>query len=239
MDKRGESKELKEKLKGLKPLPEGFEDAGSFIREFEDKDTELRDKDKDLAELRIARAEVEAGAPEDTREGYEVRLREAEEHFERVEREGDAIDEILEIFGELRSSMDDETLDPWIAEMQRVVAPLTADRYKRVMLDEAGGPSALRYDGLEVPFDALSMGTKVGLALAVRLSMARYFLEGLNGFLVLDDPLVDLDPQRQEAAVQLIRSFAGEKQVVIVTCHPAHAELLGGNLIHMEGGSRS
>ena len=48
------------------------------------------------------------------------------------------------------------------------------------------------------------MGTKVGLGLALRLAMSKYFLEGSDGFLIMDDPLIDLDPERQEAASEYI-----------------------------------
>jgi exonuclease SbcC len=61
--------------------------------------------------------------------------------------------------------------------------------------------------------------------------MARYFLEGLEGFLVMDDPLVDMDPERQEAAAKVIQNFASEKQILIATCHPTHADLLGGHMV--------
>ncbi len=42
----------------------------------------------------------------------------------------------------------------------------------------------------------LSVGPRDELALAVRLAMARRFLKEGGGFLLLDDPLVDLDPRR-------------------------------------------
>jgi exonuclease SbcC len=57
------------------------------------------------------------------------------------------------------------------------------------------------------------------------LAMADYFLKEEDGFLVMDDPLVDLDPQRQKLAAGVLSRFAEEKQVVLFTCHPAHASL--------------
>jgi exonuclease SbcC len=232
IERRKELGELDEKLKGLKPVPDSFEDASTFIMEFEKKEMALGEKKAELTDFRIERAELEGGAPQESREEIEVRWKDAASNFESVRRE-DAIAEILETLSTIRASMDDQTLDPWVEELQRVIAPLTADRYTRVTLDGLDDPSASRSDGVEVPFQALSMGTKVGLGLALRLSMARYFLEGADGFLILDDPLVDMDPDRQRAAAQVIQNFATEKQVILVTCHPGHAELLGGNLIHM------
>jgi uncharacterized protein YhaN len=49
----------------------------------------------------------------------------------------------------------------------------------------------------------------------------------------MDDPLVNMDPARQEKAAELIKEYASNKQVLIFTCHPRHAELLGGNQIKL------
>ena len=49
--------------------------------------------------------------------------------------------------------------------------------------------------------------------------------------MILDDPLVDMDPERQEATAKVIQNFAREKQILIATCHPTHADLLGGHII--------
>ena len=56
--------------------------------------------------------------------------------------------------------------------------------------------------------------------------MAAHFLEGLDGFLILDDPMVDLDTDRQRKTADILREFAEQKQVILLTCHEAHAELL-------------
>jgi len=69
------------------------------------------------------------------------------------------------------------------------------------------------------------------LALALHLSMANHFLKEADGFLIMDDPFVDLDPDRQKRAAELINRFAEEKQMLIFTCHQSHADLLGGNQI--------
>ena len=42
-----------------------------------------------------------------------------------------------------------------------------------------------------------------------------------------------IDPQRQEGAAEVIRDFAEGKQVILFTCHPAHAKLLGGRTIEL------
>jgi len=87
--------------------------------------------------------------------------------------------------------------------------------------------------GNHLSWEQLSAGTRDTLALALRLAMASYFLGKSDGFMLLDDPLVDMDPDRQKAAVKALQSFASSCQLVVFTCHPAAAELLGGNLVRL------
>jgi exonuclease SbcC len=235
VEKRGELKNRLETLRLLKPLPEEIPSAESFLSVFETKQKTLKKIEQELAERRIARAELEARGAEETAEEIETRQKETEDRFRRIESEGEAISEIRETYQSVKRSMDDKTMDPWVGEIEKVVAPLTVNRYRIIHFGKNRPPGAERADGLNVPFHVLSMGTKVGLGMALRLSMARYFLRDLEGFLLLDDPLVDMDPERQQAAAEVIRAFAEKKQVILMTCHPLHAERLGGNLIRLEG----
>jgi exonuclease SbcC len=62
----------------------------------------------------------------------------------------------------------------------------------------------------------------------MRLAMTEFFLGGREGFLVLDDPLVDLDPDRRQRAAAVLTEISKKQQLVIFTCHPNHAQLLAG-----------
>jgi exonuclease SbcC len=85
----------------------------------------------------------------------------------------------------------------------------------------------IRADGIPLPYPLLSAGTRDIFALALRLAMAEYFLGDREGFLVLDDPLVELDPQRQRLTAKVLERFADTHQLLVFTCQPAHADLLG------------
>ena len=228
VNERAELKRTEMELKKLKPLPKSVKDPDQFIEEYDRKQHTAQEKERELNSLRIEKAQMEAQAPAETREEIQSQLTQAELEFTRVEKEGEAISEIRGTFLKIEAEMDSQTLDPWLEELGEVLEPLTANRYRQIDLSEADSGRALRADGLAIPFVLLSIGTKVGLGLALRLSMARYFLKDSDGFLVLDDPLVDMDPDRQSAAVKVIQNFAREKQVIVMTCHPDHAGLLGG-----------
>jgi exonuclease SbcC len=212
---------LKQKLEALQPLPDGCADAAGFLRDFRVQRETLELRRGEIHRIQVEKAALVGTAPESEPAEAAERLELANAAFSRTLREGEAVERIRRDFTQLRAELDADTLAPWQAHLAEVLAPLTRDRYQGLTPDLA---KAARTDA-EVPFTALSAGTRASFGLAVRLSMARWFLEGRDGFLLLDDPFVDLDPARQESA--------GDKQVILFTCHPAHAALLRGHRIEL------
>jgi uncharacterized protein YhaN len=80
-------------------------------------------------------------------------------------------------------------------------------------------PETVERGGVEIPHDRLSQGASGALALAVRLAMAEAYLDGGSGFIMLDDPLVNLDKDRMTAAADILRAFSERSQVIFYTCH--------------------
>jgi exonuclease SbcC len=225
--------DMEKKLAELKPLPEGVIDTEGYVAEFEQKEDNLREQREKLEELRIQRAGLEAQAPTETGEELEPQIQEAQSRFEQALRDGEAVAEILRVFDTIKADMDRDTLVPWLQDLQELVAPITTGQYRTIVLGEEHLGKAVRHDGLHIPPELLSGGTKPSLGLACRLSMARHFLKGLRGFMVLDDPMVDMDAARQQAAALVIQEFAHDKQIIVLTCHEGHARLLGGHLIRL------
>jgi len=229
-DLRSEHKALKLTLETLRPIPEGYSDAAVFLREFRVQRETLEQRRGEVHRVQIEKATLVGSAPErEPAEAFE-RLEIATAAFSRSLREGEAIERIRRDFTQLRAELDADTLAPWQTHLGEVLAPLTQDRYDGLTADLG---KAARSDLVKIPLAALSAGTQASLGLALRLSMARWFLEGRDGFLLLDDPFVDLDPERQESAATLLRHFAQDKQVILFTCHPSHAALLGGHRVDL------
>jgi hypothetical protein len=61
-------------------------------------------------------------------------------------------------------------------------------------------PASVDRDGVQLPPERLSHGAGGSLALALRLAMAEAYLDGGPGFIMLDDPLVNLDKDRMAEA---------------------------------------
>ena len=64
--------------------------------------------------------------------------------------------------------------------------------------------------------------------------MAGFFLNGMQGFPVMDGPLVDMDLARLELAASLLREYAEDNDgwlVIVFTCFPGDGEMLGGRRV--------
>ncbi|MBE0427384.1 MAG: AAA family ATPase [Nitrospirae bacterium] len=227
----GEKEKIQEKLNNLSPLPEGIEDIDSFVKEYEKAEENLKNEKDKLSSLRESKAGLEGRAPEVSTEELEKQLSEAGETFRRILKKGEAISKIKNLTDRLLEEIDSATHIGLQKDLENYVSVMTENRYAEIRM-EGGLPwGFVRGDGKVLSCELLSFGTKDVLALALRLSMTNYFLKEANGFLVMDDPLVDLDPERQKKAAEVLKKFAEQKQVLIFTCHPLHAELLGGHRI--------
>ncbi len=70
----------------------------------------------------------------------------------------------------------------------------------------------------------LSAGERSVAALCLRMALADSLYEGKEQPpLILDDPLVHLDPDNLERAAALLRDVAKRRQILCLTCHPSRA----------------
>ena len=230
---RGRETALAERLGASAALPEGFADAAELLSRFEEAQASLTSLKVDLRELQVRKESLERDAPDESAEERAVRAREAQSVFEAALRRGEALRRIGILGRSLLEKSNTEVHVGLQRQMQDMVRALTAGRHARVEM-EGSLPRGLDDGaGRSLSWDLLSAGTRDALALALRLAMASSFLADSDGFLVLDDPLVEMDPDRQKAAAGALQSFAAEKQLIVFTCHPATAALLGGNLVSL------
>lgn len=227
-------RETLEKIENLVPLPEDVDDIDSFIEMYDEKQDKLTEMNEDKTRLLLQRADLEKNEPELSAEELDNRLVELNENFKRINKRGEAIARIKDLTDRLMEEMDSSTYKGLTSDLERYVVSMTENRYAQIDMDESIPRGFVRQDGVTLPYDLLSAGTKDVLALSLRLAMANHFLRDANGMLMLDDPLVDLDPRRQEKAAEAFRDFAEQKQMIIFTCHPHHAELLGGHRIELD-----
>lgn len=223
--KTSELNAAKLELDGLPPLPEGFNSVTDYLavlREKERCQSEVEDK---LSELKIEQAKLVGGAPSHTAEELRDELESREREFQRKQAIGQAL---LRIRAKLREIVASSGAgDPMLGLASTVAGHfknLTRGRYDGVKLD---GATPVEISGaLALETNLLSQGTLGSLALAIRLALAELYIKDMEGFLVLDDPFTDMDPDRRRAAGHLLGEFAKHRQVLFFTCHPDHSREL-------------
>ncbi|MBW2089904.1 MAG: hypothetical protein JRI37_13155 [Deltaproteobacteria bacterium] len=225
-------KDLNKKLDALSPLPDGIEDVEIFIEEYKQKQERLAQLNETMKELEIERAGIYP--PDESSEELQKQLDELNEQFNIVLRKGKAILRVSAVADELSKHLDQQAFVGLKRDIESFIAGMTDKRYEEIKIDESLPTGFVRSDGNVIETDLLSTGTLDVLGLALRLSMANYFLKDQEAFLVMDDPLVDMDSSRQSNAADLLKEYSKTKQLIIFTCHPNHADLLGGNRIVMD-----
>ncbi|AKB57974.1 AAA family ATPase [Methanosarcina barkeri] len=224
-------KELEEKEQKLSPLPEGIEVPDIFIEEYKKEEDKLNSAKDKKEELREEWFEIERNAPNESSEELMKKRMDFEAELHSTLRRGEAIARIRDLSIKIQEEMDSSIYSDLKKVIEGQISTLTDSRYTAVKMEESIPRGFIRNDGEILDYELLSAGTKDALSLALRISMAKYFLKEAEGFLIMDDPFVDMDPERQQRAGEIIRKFAEDKQVVIFTCHPMHAKILGGNQI--------
>ena len=112
-----------------------------------------------------------------------------------------------------------------------IFAQLTGSRYSGVVLDRSFRLSA-EPAGDPVFRDAalLSAGTLDQLYLAVRLAICDLVLPPEKQVpIVLDDALANFDDRRCAAALRFLKEAAGNRQILLFTCHSREAEFFAGD----------
>jgi len=225
--------ELNKKLKNLAVLPDGFDDYISFynyIDRLNDNDRKFHEEVSILREQKII---TENQKPDQSSEELNVQLGESEQNFQRILLDGKAVAHIKEKAIDLLEKMDIKTYEGFQKKFIKYFIHMSGKSFSGVKMEHDLPKKLIKGDGSELTYNLLSFGTKDTFSLALRLTMAEYFLQDKSGFLILDDPLVDMDSRRQGLAAEQINKFAKTKQVIFLTCHPQTAEMLSRKCIEM------
>lgn len=208
-------------LEELPTTPEGFPTAEAFLRELERREAENRERPAKVRELAAAQQQlldlVGDRTAAELAEEAETRRR----AFEAKLSEGRAYERIL---AALQEVMQERQVDPMTGFVTRVAEMFRAITGGADQVEFQGQlPSRVVRGAVQLEADMLSHGAGTALALALRLALADAHLGDRSGFIVLDDPFVELDAERRERAKAVVRRFAVRHQVIFLTCHEPHA----------------
>lgn len=221
------------KLNQLPTIDQAF-DIEKFREEYRTVQYRLNGLETNLKTLELERATLEGGQPEvlasELQDEIELLERQKNQKIEEAKAIEKVINKLVDILGRT-------PVNPYQAYEQNLsqyLITLSGGKYE-VTANNKLTPNNIKNvnTNLALPIDLLSQGTAGVLGLSLRLAMADYYLEGQNGFLAFDDPMVDFDENRQVFAAQCLQEYSNHKQVLIFTCHQSHASQLGGNLLSL------
>jgi uncharacterized protein YhaN len=114
-----------------------------------------------------------------------------------------------------------------LEEASGAFARVTGGAYSRILQDEdRENLIVLDRNAQHKRPEELSRGTAEQLYLCLRLGLASEFARrSVSLPLIMDDVLVNFDPERARAMAQELARFATQHQVLIFTCHPETARL--------------
>jgi exonuclease SbcC len=235
---KGKEGDLQDRISRARALPPGFSDAETFLGAVEKAQA-------DLASLRGKRGVLEEKARnlEEQAKEWEgqsaeelgAQVSDLEDAFKAELRRAEALDRVAERSAALLDSTDGAVTSGLTTRLAEMLSAMTGGRHSALVMEGPLPVALSEGDGGSLGWEQLSAGTRDTLALALRLAMADYFLGAEDGFMLLDDPLVDMDPDRQKAAAAALKAFAARRQLIVFTCHPATAALLGAKPLMLAG----
>lgn len=232
IDKKGDLNSKNKILEGLTSLPEEFNSSEEFKTTLRNIKIEFEEGKDLLDKFKIEYYDFKDKLLDISYEELKKAYIDAEKTFNRNITRGEKLLEIQRVFKETKENLDKNPMETLVSEFSRTLSLITNDKYKTGDISEDFNISLENTKG-EIPIDLLSAGTYDSVSLALRFSLLKHIFKDRNGYVILDDCLVDLDPVRKEQSVKLIQDFAEDNQVIFTTCDPETARLLGGSIINL------
>lgn len=231
VDFRMELKEVTQGLNKLKERPLEFESTEIYFEKLDEIRSIFEGYNEDYHAKKEKYFEIEKDMPDTSYEELEKDYQYSRVLFERLLMRGKKMLKLRDTFKLVKERMDQDTNKPLIDSMSKYLNILTGGNYTIHNLDDSLNMRLINSKDSEMPLNLLSTGTKDSVSLAVRLSLAETLHGEETGLLVLDDCLVDMDPERKGLAIEMIKEFSEKHQVIFTTCNPRTAEELGGRIV--------
>lgn len=231
LEKRGKLQTMEDSLSELLKLPDKFATALEFKDRLAFVRSKLATLESDLVNVRLPEfyaAEKKTAGP--TYLELKRQYLEAEKTFNRNIEKGKTLLKVVDNFNKTKERLFSNPMESLEKEFLKYLNLTTVGKYAKGEIDENFNLSLQANFG-QLPTDLLSAGTYDAVTLSLRLALVSHMFKDSKGFVVLDDVLVDLDPKRKLAAINLIQEFSKDHQVIFTTCSPDTAKILGGNII--------
>lgn len=226
VDKREEaSRERRDSQESLKDLADAPQLSAKEFQELANKLDDLNDEREGLRD-QITRLEVILQEPSHNVED----LHQLEERQASTQRNLDQNWEQADIYRFVLGGLEkarQETLRTAADELEPrlgiYLQQMTQGRYDTALVDDN---LAIRivHEAKDEPIEVenLSRGTQDQVYFAARLALSDLVFHDARPPLLMDDPFVTFDPQRKQAALELCKKLAVDRQIILFTCHEGY-----------------
>ncbi len=198
-------------------------EAGQY-QELHARIAHLAEETAELAE-RVARLHRLADDPDadpDRLQALRERLAASERRLAMLEERRDVVAITCDLLEQANRETMSRAVEHLGPRMNELISSLTGGHYDSVTIDESDLTPAIlspeKGDVLDLE-DEASCATREQVFLAARLALTSLLWPEQPPPILLDDPLVNFDPSRRQAALELISAFAQTSQVFVFTCH--------------------
>ena len=233
--KRKQKEKVQQKLKELAALPSEYENSEEFLDDLKAIRKKRENINQSLRKKLAKHKELENSLPQASSREMEAELEKLENKFKRLKNKAYNLLKIKRVFEEKLEEMDKNSFKPLVDSFSKNLKLLTAGKYEAGMIDDDFSIKLKSKKQKELPgnLELLSYGTYDAAALALRFAIFDNLFNDYGGFIILDDCLVNLDPERRENAVKLINRYQKKYQIIYTTCDPERAAELEGNIIQI------
>jgi energy-coupling factor transporter ATP-binding protein EcfA2 len=204
----------------------------------------IRELESVIQRVREAYKEDEAAARALLQQGPYTSLALAEERVKQLEDDEtaetlrlDAIRHLKSVVDEAKAKVLAGIAEPVEARATGILESIVGRAFAQIQLGDGMELKSVRPEGCQqtASVEHMSAGEKEQIYFATRLALAEVPSEGERQALVLDDPLVNTDPERLPRVLELIREKSDRLQFVVLSCHPErYVDLPGTVVCHME-----
>jgi uncharacterized protein YhaN len=140
----------------------------------------------------------------------------------------------IELLNDVRTRFENERQPAVINNTRDIFSAVTAGKYKKlhVSLDNSG-VHVFDDKGTVKTIEQLSRGAKEQLLLSLRLGFIKEYEKQAEPLpMLIDEILVNFDPERAKNMAGVLHSFASDSQILMFTCHPQTLELFKGKEVN-------
>jgi DNA repair protein SbcC/Rad50 len=204
----------------------------------------ISELESEIQRAREAYKEDEAAARALLQQGPYTSLAIAEERVKQLEDDEAAETLRLDAVRRLKTALDQAKAkvlagisEPVEQRATTILERIVGRPFARIQLDDGMNLKSVHPEGCiqAAPVEQMSAGEQEQIYFATRLALAEVLSEGARQVLVLDDPLVNTDPERLPRVLEIINEKSARLQFVILSCHPErYVDLPGGVVHHLE-----